>query len=153
MKRLRSLGLPVLIVFVLFVFVTVFFLFEFLNYRAPEATVEAISAESYAGEVAALLANADATRAEAALNSYGCVACHRAGAANGVAPAFVGMAEVAASRRPPMSAAAYIYESIVHPGDYIVEGYADVMPHDLGTRISQQDLGDMIAYLLTEDAQ
>ena len=55
--------------------------------------------------------------------------------------------------RLPLPADAYIYESIINPAVFIVEGYNDVMPHDFATRMSQQELADVLAYLLTPDAR
>jgi mono/diheme cytochrome c family protein len=64
----------------------------------------------------------------------------------------VGIAERAAARRPPLAAAAYIYESITHPTAYIVEGFSGAMPQNYPERLSERELGDIIAYLLTPDA-
>jgi hypothetical protein len=47
-----------------------------------------------------------------------------------------------------MPADAYIYESIVFPGAFVVQGYNDVMPHDFGARMTEQELADVLAYLL-----
>jgi mono/diheme cytochrome c family protein len=42
----------------------------------------------------------------------------------------------------------YVVESIVNPGAYIVPGYnAGVMPSNFATRVSVQDLADIVAYL------
>lgn len=149
----RKLSAPVLIVVMLIVVFAAFILFTLFNSSAATTdTPEAEATADYSDTVTALLANANPENAEAALVAYGCIACHRTGAANNVAPTFVGMAETAAERRAPMSAADYLYESIVHPGAYVVEGYANVMPQDLGRRMTEQELGDVIAYLLTPDA-
>ncbi len=94
------------------------------------------------------LLRADLTLVE----TYQCIACHRIGAANGVAPAYEGIAARAAARRPPMPAASYIYESITNPSAYIVEGYVNSMIQDFAQRLSDQELGDIIAYLLTPEA-
>jgi mono/diheme cytochrome c family protein len=159
-KRLswRTLGLPVYAVLVILIIVGVFFLVELLTFdpRVHEAA-EPVSATSYADEVAALLANADPSRGDALAAQYNCIACHRAGAANGIAPPFVGIAERAAERRPPMPAAAYLYESIIHPSAYIVpkddeELYPDAMLRNFGETISDRDLGDLIAWLLSGEA-
>lgn len=149
-QRIRNLGIPVLIVLALLIVFSLFFIFEFLN--ASPATVESRSDESYETRVSELLANADPVRGETLLTTYTCVACHRLGAENGVAPSFVGLAERAAERRPPLSAAAYIYQSIVEPATYLVDGYGAAMPQNFEARMSDEDLGDIIAYLLTPDA-
>jgi hypothetical protein len=152
MTRIKKLGAPVLIVLGLLIFFSAFLLFALFNSGASATPSAIVSAESYAAEVETVLQNADPANAETVMTTYGCLACHRTGAENNVAPAFVGIAEIAAQQRPPMPAAAYLYESIVFPGAYVVEGYSDVMPHDLGDRMTDQEIGDVIAYLLTPDA-
>ncbi len=159
-KRLswRTLGLPVYAVLAILIVVGVFFLAELLTFdpRVHEQP-QPVSETSYAGEVAALLADADPSRGDALAVQYACTACHREGAVNGIAPPFVGVAERAATRRPPMPAAAYIYESIIHPSAYIVakddeELYPDAMLKNFGETISDRDLGDLIAWLLSGEA-
>jgi hypothetical protein len=159
-KRLswRTLGLPVYIVLAILLIVGVFFLAELLTFdpRVHEEA-EPVSETSYADEVTALLTDADPSRGDALAVQYACTACHREGAVNGIAPAFVGVAERAATRRPPMPAAAYIYESIIHPSAYIVpkdgeELYPDAMLKNFGETISDRDLGDLIAWLLSGEA-
>jgi mono/diheme cytochrome c family protein len=46
----------------------------------------------------------------------------------------------------------YIAESIIHPSAYVVPNYSDgLMPPDFGSRLTYQDLADLIAYLKTQD--
>ncbi len=80
------------------------------------------------------------------------MACHRLGVASKIAPTFEGIAERAASRRAPLTAAAYIYESITHPTAYVVEGFQPAMPQNFSERLTDRELGDIIAYLLTTSA-
>ena len=43
----------------------------------------------------------------------------------------------------------YLFEAIVNPGTYLVTGFADgVMPNNYGSTLTEQDLADIIAYLL-----
>jgi mono/diheme cytochrome c family protein len=147
------IGWAVYVVAALLIVVLVIFLVEMFSFNQGAVGIEPVSATAYRDRVAALLANADPTNAESAIQTYGCPACHRAGAANGIAPLWVDIAYRAATRRPPMPAAAYLYESIVHPEAYVVEGYPNSMVPNFGSRISDQELGDIIAYLLTPDAR
>jgi cytochrome c551/c552 len=98
-----------------------------------------------------LLAMGDPSRAEALLERHACTACHLMGGER-VAPGWANIAELAPQRRPPLSAAEYIYEAIVHPAVHLVEGYPASMPQDYGTRLSEQELADMLVYLLTPPA-
>jgi mono/diheme cytochrome c family protein len=109
-----------------------------------------LTADTYASEVAALLETGDAAVGEALVTRYGCVSCHTgAGAENKLAPAFEGVGMRAETRRPPLTAAAYIYESIVHPTAFELEGFSGSMPVIYDSLIPDEDLGSIIAYLLT----
>jgi hypothetical protein len=54
---------------------------------------------------------------------------------------------------PGLSAAGYLYESIINPSAHIVPGYVNSMPQDFATRMPEDDLADILAYLLTADAR
>lgn len=157
-QTLQSIRWPIYLVLGLFLVVTTVFVIEFVvsteteMASKAEATVE-LTGDLYADEVFALLENADPAQGAQLVEQYSCVACHRLGAENNIAPAFVGIAERAALRRPPLNASAYIYESIVNPTAYTVESYNPAMPQNYGERLSDRELGDIIAYLLTPDAQ
>jgi len=85
---------------------------------------------------------------EALLETYQCSICHIQGAGR-VAPSFVGIGERAARRRPPLSAAQYLYESIVSPGAYLVDGFTNAMPANFARRLTKAEIGHIIAYLLS----
>lgn len=112
--------------------------------------VSTLTAETYQVEVDALLAVGDAQRGESLTVRYGCTACHDgAGADNGLAPRWEGVGARAETRHPPLSASAYIYESIVHPTALKIEGFSGNMPLIYESMIPDEDLGSIIAYLLT----
>lgn len=149
-------GLPVFIALALLVVILAAFLYELLTFDPRHQALEPVStltADSYLDKVAPLLANADPANGDALIVKHQCATCHREGVKNGIAPSFAGIAARAADRRPPLTAAAYLYESITHPMAYVVEGFAPAMPQDFAARLPDQDLGDIIAYLLTPDAQ
>ena len=107
-----------------------------------------ISAASYADEAAAVLQGADPGLGEKLIRETDCAACHLTGDGR-AAPLFAGIGSAAGARRPPLDAEQYLYEAIVSPGAHLVDGYANAMPNDYGRRLSAQEIGDMIAYLLT----
>jgi hypothetical protein len=63
------------------------------------------------------------------------------------------VALLAAERRPSLTAAAYVYESIIYPGAFIVDDYYNNMPRIYHDQIPDDELGDIIAYLLTPKAE
>jgi len=85
---------------------------------------------------------------------FGCGACHTladAGAAGVVGPALDGIGTWGAERVPGLDAAAYIEASILSPNEFVEQGYpASVMPQDFSTRISQEQLDLLVAYLASQ---
>lgn len=107
-----------------------------------------INADSYADELAAALSGADADIGEKLIKETDCATCHLTGDGS-AAPQFAGIGSIAGARRPPLDAEQYLYEAIVLPAAHLVDGYANAMPSDYGQRLSAQEIGHMIAYLLT----
>jgi cytochrome c len=146
-----------MVVIGLFVLITLIFVVALVaateseGTATPEATAE-LGADTDMDKVTALLQNANPGNGVSLIEEYGCVACHRLGVASKVAPSFEGIAERAASRRPPLSAGAYIYESIINPTSYVVDGFQPAMPQNFSGRLTDRELGDIIAYLLTPTA-
>jgi hypothetical protein len=60
------------------------------------------------------------------------------------------MGERAAERVAGQSAEEYLHESIVDPGAYVVEGFSNIMPPNSGEKFSDEELQDLIAYMLTQ---
>jgi cytochrome c oxidase subunit 2 len=83
---------------------------------------------------------------------YGCVACHTladAGASGTVGPGLDGIGGRAGSRVAGLDAEAYIRQSILEPGAYVVEGFDDgLMPTDFGDRMTDNELNAIVNYLL-----
>jgi len=77
-----------------------------------------------------------------------CAGCH--GAEPGAGPPRPGMGERAEDAVEGLSAAEYLHQSIVDPSAHIVEGYPDIMPKDYEERFDEQQLNDLVAYLLTQ---
>lgn len=91
--------------------------------------------------------------------TYGCAGCHGGpdsdASWDGTGPWLGAIDENAPLRVPDLSTEAYIYESILYPGEYIVTGYTDgLMPRNfpilmgLDEDETPQDMADIIAYLL-----
>lgn len=79
----------------------------------------------------------------------GCGTCHAIdgvpGAVGTIGPPLTDIAEVAATRKPGMTADAYIRESEQNPNAFVAPGFQAVMPPGLATG---QNLEDVIAFLL-----
>ncbi|MBI1257966.1 MAG: c-type cytochrome [Chloroflexi bacterium] len=125
----------------------------------PEATIEPTS------EATAELAQAnpeadligDAQRGQeifdnGLVGAPACKSCHLTTAGHSmftIAPNLQGIAERAATRIPGMTALQYIEDSIRNPADYLVSGFHVAMYPNFGTDYTDQDVADLIAYLLT----
>jgi cytochrome c2 len=65
-----------------------------------------------------------------------------------VGPGQLNLLYRAADRVEDQGPYTYMYNSIVHPNDYIVEGYPEmVMPQNYEELLSEQDLYDIVAYM------
>jgi sulfur oxidation c-type cytochrome SoxX len=95
-------------------------------------------------------------RGQVVFNSAGCFACHAiSGISTGtIGPALDGVATRAGDRVAGLSAEEYIHQSIIDPNAFIVPGYADangasVMPQNFGEILTEEQISDLIAFLLT----
>jgi cytochrome c2 len=81
-----------------------------------------------------------------------CLACHRVtenGFAFSLGPNLVGIAQRAATRIEGITAQVYLQESILDPDSFVVPGYRDIMYPSFADHFSDQDLADLVAYLMT----
>ena len=116
-----------------------------LHNSAPDS---AGTAGAYADEVSAALDGAEAAIGEELVVTYDCAACHLTGDGSN-SPLFSGIAALASGRRPPLSAEQYLYEAILYPGAHLLDGYTNAMPNNYDERLSREEVGHIIAYLLT----
>ncbi len=85
---------------------------------------------------------------------YGCTDCHRGGAS---APDTIGTLARIQNERLTMpgfegyTVEQYLVESITRPGDFVVDGYnSGLMPVNFGARMTDQQLADIVAFLMTQ---
>lgn len=90
------------------------------------------------------------------IGQWACASCHNVDVPEaGIGPSLLGLPERAASRVEGQVAERYIYNSILHPYDYFVEGYEEGqrMPPNYNELLvrdgNEQDVYDLIAYLMT----
>lgn len=79
-----------------------------------------------------------------------CSACHTLDGEKLVGPSLRGIGFDAAERVPGQSAEEYLRESIIQPSAYQVEGYSATMNATYGDTLSEQDIDDLVAFLLTQ---
>lgn len=80
----------------------------------------------------------------------GCYLCHAIGGGAATrGPDLAGVAEKAETRKPGMGTEEYLRESITNPGAFLVPTYAPIMPTDFAQRLSQEQIDDLLAYMLS----
>jgi nitric oxide reductase subunit C len=94
--------------------------------------------------------NADAGLA--VFNTEGCTACHSLEPDKKiVGPSLAGVSARAATRKPGLTAEEYLFESILSPTAYTVEGFSrGTMPSTFRMQLSDQELADVIALLMAQ---
>lgn len=114
--------------------------------------------EIYAGlpeEIAAALPDANLADAETLALTTGCSGCHAMDPQQAMTgPTWYDMGNTAVARAIAAGdpgPAAYLYNSIHAPGDYIVPDYpGNIMPQNYDEQLSDQDYADLVAYLLSQ---
>jgi hypothetical protein len=103
-------------------------------------------------DFAAALAAADPSRGETVALANGCIGCHSVDpAVTMTGPTWFHVADTAANRQPGTSPAAYLHDSIIEPGKYVVPNYpSGVMPAIYAETIPMEDLANLVAFLLTQ---
>jgi len=80
-----------------------------------------------------------------------CTTCHSLEAGvTLVGPSLATIGADAGSMVSGQSAEEYLHESVVSPNAFIVEGFGpNIMPQNYGTQLSEQQINDLVAYLLS----
>ncbi|MBN1965686.1 MAG: cytochrome c oxidase subunit II [Anaerolineae bacterium] len=119
---------------------------EFASWIDTEtAAVAAAQQVDLAAEAMAL--EGDVASGQQLYTSLGCVACHSLDGTTLVGPSFQGLGQRAGETRDGYTAHDYVAESILHPCDYLAEGFETcVMPQNYADQLTPQDLADLIAF-------
>ena len=166
-KTGRGRALPVYFALFLFGAIALLFIFTFISVTEGSGGVadEDLTSETYMDVVSALLEIGNPENAPDLLNQRICNSCHLGG---NIAPLFSELDEVAVDRRPPLTMSAYIYESVMYPQSFIVEGRQGNMPHlftppvlvdgelvpaDGDSLDDLQALADILSYLVSGEAE
>jgi cytochrome c553 len=86
---------------------------------------------------------------------WACSLCHNTGAVRLVGPGMGGIEARFAAYNLNVPLENYIHDSIVHPNDFIVPADSggayppNLMPQNYGELLSEQDLSDLVAYILS----
>lgn len=83
--------------------------------------------------------------------NFACATCHYVDREDRlIGPGLKGISQRTTQREPDLSPPEYIYESIIHPGAYVVPDYPDgLMPQIYAELFSDQELFDLVAYVMS----
>jgi mono/diheme cytochrome c family protein len=114
------------------------------------------SQTAVSAKVETLLPSADPANGNKLFNTFqpavgiACATCHRVDSEERlVGPGLFNVGKRAETRIAGMGAVAYLRQSIVSPSAYIVAGYTDIMAKNWGRVLSEKQIDDLVAYLLT----
>ncbi len=91
--------------------------------------------------------SSDAAAGKEVARDRGCASCHSSSGAKGTGPTWKGLygSEVQLSDGTTVTAdETYIKESITDPGEKLVKGYGNLMPH---FNLSQTEINQLVAYI------
>ena len=92
----------------------------------------------------------DAVNGEALFAAQGCSGCHSTGANRVVGPGLSGVGTTAETRVAGLNADEYLTQSIKSPNAFVVpDFFADLMPATFGQTLSEQEIADIVAYLIS----
>jgi mono/diheme cytochrome c family protein len=123
---------------------------SYVGTPASEATAEA-TAPAQANATDALIAQGEVIFHNGVNGAPACISCHVFDKNSaGVGPSLLGVSDVAASRVAGLSAEDYVRQSILHPNDYVVNGYiAGVMYQSYVSQLQPGDVDALVAYVLS----
>lgn len=78
-----------------------------------------------------------------------CNSCHNTEGNPDQGPSLQGFKDVAGKRVEGQSAEEYTFYSILLPSKHVVDGFSNIMYKQYDGKFSTEELGDLIAYLLT----
>ncbi len=117
---------------------------------APADAANADATDAVAAERGQAIFN---TMLETSSGSWMCASCHSTAAVRLVGPGLGGVSTVAGERVAGEDALTYLHNSIVQPNDFIVpanpEYPANLMPANYGEVLTEDQISDLIAYLLS----
>ena len=123
---------------------------DYLLAQIPEGWGVAKAGGEAEEEAEALVWNTAEEHGEYLFVNQGCAGCHSLNEDEViVGPSMYGLIDRSGDKVPGLSAEEYIYQSIVYPNEYIVEGYpANVMPQ-IFINLSEEELQALVSYLIT----
>jgi cytochrome c551/c552 len=66
-----------------------------------------------------------------------------------IGPSLANIATIAETRVPGQSAEEYLQLSVLRPGDYVVEGFNNIMITNLSKELTSEELNALVAFLMT----
>jgi mono/diheme cytochrome c family protein len=124
------------------------------NEETERPAVVGLPKEGDLTQIVSELPPGDAASGSKLYVSSGCSGCHSLEKDKRlVGPSFYNVWDVAKTRVPDLGPKEYLYESIVNPNKYIVDGYqANIMNQTFSTQLNPQQMADILAWLERDHA-
>jgi mono/diheme cytochrome c family protein len=121
----------------------------------PKAAGPALMVKGNIAEFLGTLPAGNADAGKQLFTTKACVGCHSLEKGKRlVGPTFYGLQTVAGTRKSGQPAREYIYESIVAPNEYVVDGYqSGQMPLSFSQQLSPQEMANILAWIERDNAQ
>jgi cytochrome c oxidase subunit 2 len=125
-----------------------------LRHAYMEAPVKVLAQTDYDAWVAAnsIVSGTPAERGQKFAQQFGCLACHSIDGSPLVGPTWKGVYGHTVTLSDGTTVTvddAYLTESIRNPGVKIVQGFADIMPHDIAKNMTDEQIKDVIEFIKT----
>ncbi len=113
----------------------------------PKAT--GLPTDENVAKIVAALPQGNADRGKTLFITQACRTCHSLDKREVLAgPTFQNIFTTSATREKGLNAKEYIYESVVNPNKYVVDGYQPyLMTQEFAKTISPQDMADLMAWI------
>lgn len=117
---------------------------------APVSVRSQADFEAWTVEMAEAIPEDPVDRGRLWVEQFGCIACHSLDGSEGVGPTWLGVwntEEQLQDGSTVLVDADYIHNSIRNPGEQIVAGFDNVMPADIGSELTDEQIADIVALI------
>jgi cytochrome c oxidase subunit 2 len=117
---------------------------------APVRVKSADEFKAWVAQQLAAVSDDPVVRGETWYKQYGCFACHTEDGTKKTGPSFLGMYGETVTFEDGSTALvdeAYIKESIINPGEKIVQCFANVMPKNFADQLTDAQINDLIEFI------
>jgi cytochrome c oxidase subunit 2 len=117
---------------------------------APVKVLSQEDFDAWVAEQTGTVSDDPVLRGELVSQQFGCAACHSSDGTELAGPTWLGVygsTEMLTDGTSVLVDRAYLIKSIREPGFQVVEGYQNIMPENIGSDLSEEQIDDLIAFI------